>query len=121
MYRRYSEANPKAAGVTGNVLAWFNCYFSNRNQRLILPGVTSDFAYIRACVPQGSILGPLLFLLFINDRVRSIESNIRAFEDVTSLYIIVDNPNTAAKCLSTDFETISNWVETWRVSQSDQN
>ena len=45
----------KAAGVTGKVLAWFNSYLSGRKQRVILPGVASDWAYIRAGVPQGSI------------------------------------------------------------------
>ena len=57
----------KAADVTGKVLAWFNSYLSGRKQRVILPGVASDWAYIRAGVPQGSML--LLFLLFINDVV----------------------------------------------------
>ena len=56
--------------------------------------------HIRAGVPQGSILGPLLVLLFMNDIVLDIESNIRLFADDTSLYIIVDDPVTAANCLN---------------------
>lgn len=106
----------KAAGVTGKVLAWFNSYLSNRKQRVILPGATSGWADIHAGVPQGSILGPLLFLLFINDIVLDIGSNIRLFADDTSLYIVVDNPVTAANCLNIDLETISKWAETWLVS-----
>ena len=62
----------KAAGVTGNVLAWFKRYLSNRKQRVIFPVVTSDWAYIGAGVPQGSILGHSLFLLFINGMVLNI-------------------------------------------------
>ena len=106
----------KAAGVTGKVLIWFKSYLSIRKQRVILPGVTLDWAYIRAGVPQGSILGPLLFLLFINDIVLDIGSNIRLFADDNSHYIIVDNPITAANCLNIDLERISKWGATWLVA-----
>ena len=74
----------EAAGVTGEVLNWFKSYLSDRRQRVVLPGVSSNWNYIRAGVPQGSILGPLLFLLFINDIVNDIGSNIRLFADDTS-------------------------------------
>ena len=103
-----------AASVTGEALAWFSNYLSNRKQRVILPGADSDWTYIKAGVPQGSIIGPLLFL--INDIVHDIGSNIRLFADDTSLFIIVDNPLTAARNLNTDLEKISRWAATWLVS-----
>ena len=65
----------EAAGVTGEVLEWFRNYLSDRRQRVVLPGGSSDRTYIRASVPQGSILGPLLFLLNINDIVTGNGSN----------------------------------------------
>ncbi|MEW8546021.1 MAG: reverse transcriptase domain-containing protein, partial [Candidatus Thiodiazotropha sp.] len=106
----------RAAGVTGDVLAWFENYLSDRRQRVILPSISSDWAFIRAGVPQGSILGPLLFLLYINDIVVDIGSNIRLFADDTSLFIIVENPNVAADCLNTDLNKISRWAATWLVT-----
>ena len=54
----------KAAGISGNLLTWFIDYLSNRRQRVVFPGVNSKLNEIKAGVPQGSILGPLLFLLY---------------------------------------------------------
>ena len=97
----------RAAGVIGEILNWFNNYLSDRKQRVVLSGAVSDWLFIRAGVPQGSILGPLLFLLYINDIVTDIGSNIRLFADDTSLYIVVDDPSDAANCLNTDLDKIS--------------
>ena len=106
----------QAAGVTREVLAWFRNYLCDRKQRVILPGAVSDWKLICAGVPQGSILGPLLFLLYINDIVNDIGSNIRLFADDTSLFIIVEDPLTAACSLNTDLDRISQWAATWLVS-----
>ena len=96
-------------------MQWLINYLSNRKQRVVLPRVQSKWNFIYAGVPQGSILGPLLFLLYINDIVVDIRSNIRLFADDTSLYIIVDNPDHAAQLLNADLEKITNWAETWLV------
>ncbi|MCG8113681.1 MAG: reverse transcriptase domain-containing protein [Candidatus Thiodiazotropha taylori] len=106
----------EAAGVTENVLKWFENYLSDRRQCVVLPGTSSEWVYIRAGVPQGSILGPLLFLLFINDIVTDIASSVRLFADDTSLFIIVDNPINAAACLNSDLDKITRWAAQWLVT-----
>ena len=73
----------------------------------MLPGGSSAWTPIKAGVPQGSILGSLLFLLYINDIVEDINSSIRLFADDTSLYIIVDDAIQAAETLNSDLEKIS--------------
>ena len=62
------------------------------------------------------VLDSLLFLLYINDIVNYIGANIRLFADDTSLFVIVDDPVTAAECLNADLSRILNWADTWLVS-----
>ena len=90
----------RAAGVTGKLLPWFSSYLSYRRHKVVLPGASSYWNLIFASVPRGLILGPLLFLLYINDNLRNIGSNIRLFADDTSLFIIVENPITGAHLLN---------------------
>ena len=105
----------EAAGISGSLLLWFRSYLTNRKQRVVLPGAESDWRYIRAGVPQGSILGPILFLLFINDIVDEIGCNIRLFADDTSLYITVENPDMAAELMNIDLDKIMKWAKKWLV------
>ena len=104
------------SGITGYVLQWFKNYLSGRKQRVVLPGIFSAWNFIKAGVPQGSILSPLLFLVYINDIVTDIGSNIGLFANDTSLYIVVDNPLVAAETLNADLEKISRWAATWLVT-----
>ena len=102
-------------GLSEELLRWFKSYLSHRRQRVVLNGVESNWADVLAGVPQVSILGPLLFLIYINDIVNNIRSYIRLFADDTTIYIIIDNPQTAAFTLNTDLETINGWSHDWLV------
>ena len=82
-------------------------YLTYTKQRVVIPRGRSDWQFIRAGVPQVSILGPPLFLLYINDIVPDIQSCVRLFADDASLYIIIDNPTRAAEMIDTDLETIN--------------
>ena len=103
------------AGISGPLLSWFTNYLNNRKQRVVLPGTSSSWKPIKAGVPQGSLLGPLLFLIYINDIVEDIHCNIRLFADDTSLFIIVDDPTEAAQLLNSDMEKIDQWAKEWLV------
>ena len=105
----------KTAGISGSLLQWFTDYLHNRKQRVVLPGANSDWTSVYSGVPQGSIIGPLLFLLYISDIVEDIDSSIRLFADDTILYIIVDNPVEAANQLNSDLSKIHQWASKWLV------
>ena len=106
----------KQNGVSGKLLKFFESYLNNRKQRVALNGFYSDYASIQSGVPQGSVLGPLLFLVYINDLESNIISNVKFFADDTMLYSIVHNPNKSASDLNHDLEIINQWAYQWKMS-----
>ena len=98
------------------MLTWSSDYLNDRKQRVVLPGACSSWTSVKAGVPQGSILGPLLFILCINDIVEDINSSIRLFADDTSLYIIVDDPIQPTEQLNLDLANINYWADKWLVT-----
>ena len=105
----------KHCGICGPLLNWFICYLINRFQSFVIPGGVSGWLEILAGVPQGSILGPL-FIMFINYIVKEIHSKKRLFAYDTSLYIIVDFPDSAAQILNLNLERLFNWAVQWLVT-----
>ena len=91
-------------------------YLSNRQQRVLLNGQSSDWLDINAGVPQGSVLGPLLFLIYINDLSDNLISVAKLFADDTSLFSTVHDINKSATDLNRDLNTIKNWAFQWRMS-----
>ena len=109
----------KACGITGGLLDWLRDYLSDRQQRVIINGATSEWGKIEAGVPQGSVLGPLLFLIFINDITYVIKHcKIRLFADDTCLFIEVDDPDLQRDQLNDDLKSLNEWSQTWHVDFS---
>ena len=82
----------KMYGFNGRLLDWFTSYPSDRTQRVVVEGVESSWLNVSSCVPQGSILGPMLFLLFINDMPKVVSS--------IKLCLFADDPKCYEKVLS---------------------
>ena len=102
-------------GVSGKLLELFRSYLHNRKQRVSLNGNNSEFSNVESGVPQGSILGPLLFLIYINDLETNIKSNIKFFADDTMLFSVVKDPNITANDLNHDLDVISKWAHQWKL------
>ena len=106
----------KSNGVEGNIYNLIESFLSNRLQRVVLNGQNSKWEKISAGVPQGSILGPLLFLIYINDISENLESNVKLFADDTSIYSVVFDPNLSAIKLNNDLLKIQQWAYQWKMS-----
>ena len=76
----------EANGIDGEILQWIGNLLSDRKQRVVLNGQISDWRDVLSGVPQGSVLGPLLFLIYINDIDESVGCKILKFANDTKIY-----------------------------------
>ena len=98
-------------GISGNLLKLFQNYLHNRKQRVLMNGSFSDYSPVQSGVPQGSVLGPLFFLIYIND----LENSIKFFADDTMLFSIVNDPLISANDLNHDLDLIGQWAHQWKM------
>ena len=96
--------------MNGNALQLIQSFLHNRRQRVALNGQSSSWLSIRADVPQGSVLGPLLFLIYINDLPEGLISEVKLFVDDTSLFSIANYVNTSASTLNSDLLKMQDWT-----------
>ena len=102
-------------GISGNLLSWFSSYISNRSQKVCYKNSTSSAKFTHAGVPQGSVLGPLLFLLYINDIADDIQGLARLFADDTSVGNISRDLPTVIRNTNSDLSKINTWAKIWLV------
>ena len=89
---------------------WFKSYLSNRQQLVSVDGVTSDFQKITCGVPQGSLLGPLLYLCYCNDMVTSVQNKLLLYADDSVILVSNKDPGVVSHELSKDLESCNNWL-----------
>ena len=106
----------KSYGIQGNLYRILENYLHNRQQRVVLNGQESDWREVHAGVPQGSVLGPLLFLVYINDLPENLHSTVKLFADDTSIFSTVFNIDRSFHDLSHDLSLIEKWAYQWKMS-----
>ena len=103
-------------GVRGSTHKWIADFLYERSQRVVLDGCSSDIASVDSGVPQGSVLGPVLFLAYINDLPEYLTngSNANLFADDSILYRTISNTDDARK-LQQDLENLQTWEKHWHM------
>ena len=104
-------------GISGNLLLWLKDFLSQRYQRVTIDGAHSEWCSVISGVPQGSVLGPLLFIIYINDLSENINCNIKQYADDTKLYTTVRDNDDLLQ-FQHDLDTIAEWSNIWQLSFS---
>ncbi|CAM4370492.1 unnamed protein product [Caretta caretta] len=107
-------------GIRGKILSWIENWLKGREQRVGINGKFSEWRGVTSGVPQGSVLGPILFNLFINDLEKGVNSDVTKFADDTKLLKIV---KTTADCeeLQKDLTKLSDWATKWQIKFNVEN
>ena len=101
-------------GIQGKTNKWIKSFLANRTQTVVLEGERSDEAIVTSGVPQGSVLGPCLFLFYINDIPNNISSRVRLFADDTVMYLTIRSTRDG-NTLQSDLQKLGEWERTWQM------
>ncbi len=101
-------------GVKGKALRWVKSFLKDRRQKVVVNGEESEWKEVLSGVPQGSVIGPTLFIIFINDMPESVESFINMFADDAKLFAEVEDENQHA-ALQQDLEHLQTWAKKWQM------
>ena len=102
----------KKYGICNNVFNWLRSFLTKREQRVVVNGKYSSWSSVTSGVPQGTILGPLMFLIFINDICNNIDSTCRLYADDCIIYRPIRNINDVVS-LQMDLNRLYKWSEKW--------
>uniref|UniRef100_A0A6A7FQF0 RTJK n=1 Tax=Hirondellea gigas TaxID=1518452 RepID=A0A6A7FQF0_9CRUS len=108
-------AKLEAHGINSNVTTWIRNWLSNRKQRVCINQAKSEWVSVKSGVPQGSLLGPLLFIIYINDIDTDIVSKISKFADDTKL-CSKGIKDTDRQSLQNDLHKLMDWADKWQMS-----
>ena len=98
--------------ITEDVVSWINSFLSNRIQQVVVHGQESTWRSVTSGIPQGSVLGPLLFLIFINDLPDCVSSDAYLFGDDTKIFRIITKEKDKEE-LQQDLEKLDDWSKKW--------
>jgi len=104
----------KAHGIGGKILNWIENWLNNRRQRVCIDGEYSEWAEVTSGVPQGSVLGPILFIIYINDLDSNVISKVDKFADDSKLGKGLSSPEDV-ECLRKDLATMEKWSNDWQM------
>ena len=104
----------KAHGIGDSITDWIEQWLTDRRQRVVVDGEVSNWKSVLSGVPQGSVLGPILFLIYINDLDDSITSNVLKFADDTKLFRKV-NTDGDKQHLQNNLDRLVKWSEKWQM------
>jgi len=99
-------------GISGQVLKWIEAFLTGRLMRVMVNGNSSSWVEVVSGVPQGSVLGPLLFLLFVNDLPDWVKSSIKMFADETKLWSTIRSASDG-NMLQDDLNSLKKWSDKW--------
>lgn len=99
-------------GVVGKINQWILDFLTSRRQAVVVNGVKSGFIDVKSGVPQGSVLGPCLFLVYINDLPNNLRTRSRLFADDTAIYTAVDSMSDQL-ALQQDLNALASWERKW--------
>ena len=105
--------------ISDKALYWLTSFLSNRKQRVVVNGKCSDWTAVLSGTPEGSLLSPLLFALFVNDLPNKISTNCLLFADDVKLYHKIKTPDDASR-LQNDLNTLCQWSSDWRLQLNPQ-
>lgn len=102
-------------GFSNDILSWILDFLSDRSQRVVLNGFSSNAETVTSGVPQGSVLGPALFLLYINDIGLSLTSTIRLYADDALLHSPITGTS-SVEAFQKDLDSLEKWANEWQMS-----
>ena len=105
----------KFYSIHPSVVEWTKAFLSNRTQSVVVDGYTSEEAPVLSGVPQGTVMGPLLFLIFINDIAKEIGASVRLFADDCLLYREIKSTKDCF-LLQKDLTELISWSRTWGMA-----
>ena len=103
-------AKLEAMGLSNDIVKWFQSYLSGRQQLVDVAGTFSSCENITCCVPQGSILGPLLFLIYVNDMSGVIGNKLVLYADDSAILVADKDISIVENVLQTDLQIVSEWL-----------